>query len=602
MELKPRAELTLNELESLLEEKLDLPKKAKSPLLKPTRGLSDEALMGYALELVVAYAQRLKKGLSLYRPMNAVVESFHACEAQTRLVCAGNQAGKTQCVLAEIARMFLGVDPHNKRRKGHLRILSVGKDEKFIGQVLWKKLWWPGAFEIVPDENSGLWRAVRPDPNDPTEIDPIDTARRKLWMPSPPLLPPESINWKKSAWIKKNAGIPSIITATKEFGESEWMFHASGGYPRNGIELDVFHCSEEIENNAWIPEGRARLLRRNGIMIADYTPQASTPQYFEMHLRAEEGDPDVKEFTLSVHGNPYLPKVAKEAFYNALKHDPDELDVRYYGKYAIMGRKIYPEFHAKIHGVEPIPGGVPKNWMRMMFVDPGTTASGALFVAIAPPEKDSATPKHVRFYDELFLKHADARKFAAEVYKRTRDYHFEAFIIDKKGGMQTPMGFSNTVAEHYTEAFEAAGVTCRRTGSHFLFGSDNVNGREMSLKQWLTINGQGEVVLQVEIGNCPHFVSQIKARYMSKTHADRRDDRTPHEQVDLAEYAAAFFDKGLYYVAPPSEPEPEPEGEPSSWDDFQAEKRKWRLKQRGAGNYSIRLGPGDGGWENSEVE
>jgi hypothetical protein len=89
------------------------------------------------------------------------------------------------------------------------------------------------------------------------------------------------------AWEKKGQNVPRRVELTNG---SVCMFHSSKGNPRQGIELDLFHCDEELENKKWITESQARLLKRDGIMIASYTPQNSTPEYYALHQRAERGD------------------------------------------------------------------------------------------------------------------------------------------------------------------------------------------------------------------------------------------------------------------------------------------------------------------------
>jgi hypothetical protein len=157
--------------------------------LPNSRASTWKELMPVFRDLVEAYTKRKRDGLLLYRPINKTIQKFHKSRARIRLVSGGNQSGKTSSALACIVRIWRGMDPYKKRPDKNLRILQCSLDLDHIGQVIWHKIWWPGLFQILPDEETGLWRAVRPDPENPTEIDPIDLEREDLWMPSPPLLP-----------------------------------------------------------------------------------------------------------------------------------------------------------------------------------------------------------------------------------------------------------------------------------------------------------------------------------------------------------------------------------------------------------------------------
>ncbi len=78
------------------------------------------------------------------------------------LLSGSNQSGKTFCAGIEFARIMRGMDPFNKREPGNLLTLVLGKDENHLGQTIWQKLFFPGAFYMLRDEETGLWRAVRP--------------------------------------------------------------------------------------------------------------------------------------------------------------------------------------------------------------------------------------------------------------------------------------------------------------------------------------------------------------------------------------------------------------------------------------------------------
>ncbi len=547
--------------------------KAKESL-PPGAEVSMADMAEVVLRMIGEYARRMRDALNLYKPLPGECTLFHASMAQTRLIYGSNQSSKTVTASAEIARIARGMDPYNKRDKKDLVILAVGKDGDHIGDTMWEKLWMPGLFEIVPDEVTGAWRAVRPDPNNLQEIDPIDLDRKDLWMPSPPLIPPSALRGgaKGIAWDKKNANIPRKVyfaNGTKIY------FHSSNGSPRQGYEVDVGWFDEEIENERWYGETQARLLKRNGIFIWSATPQASTAQLLELHDRCVCGEENIAEFKVLLEDNPYVPKQAKINLYNSLKHDPDNLAVRYYGEWAILGRKVYQMYDLEKQGVDPFTP--PDDWMRVLAIDPGTSACAAVALAVKPPKKeedeDDYEPEHgqeninarkktighpeeVHCYKEIFLKNATAKQLAEAVKEITHGHKWEVFIIDHNGGRQRPMGHSYTVAEHYYAEFTRLGIQSRLSEHGFEWGSNEVSGRELSLKRWLTPDADGKTILKIHRG-LDFLDKQFKDRYYKKTDPTKREERTQHDVLDALEYACAYFDawrpvcfSGLYYHKP----------------------------------------------------
>lgn len=554
--------------------------------------ITSERVAEYLYRLVAEYAERQNLGLKLYRPL-PVAQRFHASRAENRLLVGSNRAGKTTVAEAEIAAIATGLDPYQKRPASNQIIGCVGKNETHLSDPMWKKLWWPGAFSIIQDAETGLWRSVRPDPNDPLHLDPSDLLRRKEWKPAPPLLPPHMVT--KRAYLKKNLDIPKRVELSNG---TIIMFAASGGQPWQGINLDVFAPDEEMENVKWIPEGLARLTEREGLFIASFTPQAATPEYFEMHQKVVEGVEGYDEFELLIEDNPYISDKAKRDFYNRLKHDPDELAVRYYGRWAILGRKVYPTYDARVHGVTPF--DPPDNWMRVMAVDPGSVIQAAMLAAIPPPAEDevdaqqpaeevddyapppkkqpTGTPTEIHFYGEVLHRAGTARTFAEACKSAMGNHAFEVFIIDKKAGDQTSMGRGNTVADHYSEEFARLGISSRRTRTGFFFGSPDVTARELSLKSWLEHGPNHPPTLKVHVDALPHFDAHMKNRYYKKSDPTKRETRTEHDLTDCAEYIAAFFDQGLYYhySVPPKESE-------DDWAVRQFKDKKRRAARRSGG-------------------
>jgi hypothetical protein len=554
--------LDLEEIHSFLprEDRVSIPKSAPS---SDVDFLGSQRNVKLALKLIEAYAAKLKDALSLYRPLPGAASAFHASKAQTRLVSGSNQAGKTLCAEAEFARLARGMDPFGKRPPRGQKMLAVGKDLAHIGQVMWRKLHWTGAFEIVQDEITGNWRSVRPDPNNIQVTDPIDLARRHLWLPSPPMIPTSDI--VDMAWESKGEGIPSIVHLRNG---SEIMFRTSRGDPPNGVQLDVIHFDEEIENKKWYPEMIPRMARTGGIFFWSATPQSQTPQFYSLHRDCMDGDVGIEEFSLLIEDNPYFDPKDKEIMRKRLlSYGEDEYAVRWKGKYAIQGREVYPTYHQKTQSIDL--AYVPDDWMRLVVIDPGSQVSAFLIMAV-PPTKEA-----LYVIDECELQNQDAFAMAQEIKKKLNGRIPEAYIIDKRAGVQIPMGRNDRTADHYMKEFRKVGVPDAVVNpGGFVYGCDIPAARELSVKSLLNtgkLKFRGEATSRLDL--------QIKNRYYDKNNPDSRERRTKHDLVDCLEYGCAFFDdNGLYWNEPPKPKVIMSEKSERVWRAFQAKKKRgWKI-------------------------
>ena len=478
--------------------------------------LGSQSNVNLALQLIQAYAARLKDALTLYLPLPGAASAFHASDARIRLVSGSNQAGKTLAAEAEFARLCRGKDPYNKRATGNLKTLAVGKDLAHIGQVMWRKLHWTGAFEILQDEETGLWRSVRPDPNNIQVIDPSDLKRKHLWMPAPPMIPLSDI--ANMAWESKGEGIPSVVYLKNG---TEILFRTSNGKPPNGIQLDIIHFDEEITNQEWYPEMIPRLVRKGGIFYWSATPQAQTPQFYGLHRDFLNGDPDIAEFSLLIQDNPYFAPEDKEAMRRRLlAYGEDEYAVRWLGKYAIQGRAVYPTYDSRVHGVDL--NFVPDDWMLVVAMDPGSKVAAFVIMAVPP----DASCLYV--VEECEVHNQDAEAIATELKKRLNGRVPEAIVFDKRAGIQHSIGRNDRVADHYAKAFKKVGVQeAVINPGFFVYGCDIPAAREMSTKNLLNA---GKLKFRNE--RTSKLDLQIKNRYYDKANADRRETRTVHDLCD----------------------------------------------------------------------
>lgn len=488
-------------------------------------------------------------------------EPFHASRATWRVVDGSNRAGKTICAATEVARAVTGQDPYGKYPKENGRCLIVGKDGDHLANPLYEKLFRPGPFFLVPDRATKLWRGLQHDPDDTTALARDDLDRRTEWVPAPPLIPARFV--REIAWENKAKRIPRLVRLTTGW---EILFRSSNGDPPQGILLNLAWFDEEILNATFFSETCARLVDRAGVGIWSATPQAATPQLWDLRQRADRGDSSVMAVTLLVADNPYLPPDAKAEFYKSLNEQ--ERDVRWHGRYAILGKRIYMVYDPMgAHGYEPFT--IPEDWTRYLILDPGRTHCGTLFGAVDPEEK------HVWIYDGFDLRNADAQTWAQWVFERQGTMRFEAAICDQRMGRQHRPGEHQTVAELYYNALVVAGVKPRLEGSlsGFFAGSDDVSAREEQLLSWLRVRSSGITVgtpkLQVSRGVLPELDGQIRSAYYV---SDSKRAKLPEDLLVCLEYFAGF---GPYYQ-PPERVEPE---EDPVWTLFQKRKARHSSKQ-----------------------
>ncbi len=526
---------------------------------------------------VVALARKLAalraEGLALYQPLPAA-EAFHASLKKFRTVTGSNRAGKTCCAAAESCRIWTGSDPYDKAPKRDGASWAIGLDGDHLA-LMWSICSKPGAFKVIRDEETRLWRAVRPDPNDPTRLDAYDEAYREKWKDAPPLLPPRIIKGNP-AWEDKAKGIPRKVTLLNGW---EILWRSSKGDSPQGDHLNWVWIDEQIENEDFYDEGKRGLVglseqaKHMPRFVWSATPQTFNTQLLDLKERADAGAKDVDSFQLLIAANPYIPKEEKESFYNGL--DEEERDVRWHGIPAIIRQRVYQHYDPQgVHGFDPFPMDLSR-YCRYVALDPGRQHCGTVFVAIDPEEK------HRWLFHGFDLRNADAQAWAGEVARHEHGMKFEAFVIDQQMGKQTRPGLgSANTAQQYFEALLNAGITPRTMGplNGFFPGTNDVSAREESLIRWLTIRGTGPwaglPLLQVQRGCCPQLDKQFRnARYRN----GKRDKTVTQDILESLEYISAFDPR---YHPPVPSFTPGTQKKQTVQDQFQARKARIAARRR----------------------
>lgn len=505
--------------------------------------------------MVEELAAREVEALRIYRPMPGQ-EAFHRSLAPERVLRGSNRAGKTLGAAAEFASAVTGIPITGADGKPIVNdwpasgtFYVIGKDGKHLGNVLFKKIFRPGAFRIIRDAKG--WRAWSPN-------DPSDLARRKESRDAPPLIPKRFI--RSIAWENKGAGIPVKITF-----HNGWVidFFSANARPEQGTAIDGAWMDEEAPG--WYHEVSFRLVDRAGRFMWSATPQAGTEELYALHERAEQEEEDdvrprtVEEFKVTLDGNVYLRDKDKKLVKGKITSKEEET-VRIKGDYLVATWRTYPEWDEGVHLCEPFE--VPANFCRFAVIDPGFATCAVLFAAVPPPA-DARAPNplwgdFIYLFDELYIHQCTAQVLAEQMKGKTSEHLFEAFVIDMRGAKLTGIASGTSALEQYREEFQKKGVTSRLTGNGFFPGSDDIRAGVLAVKSLLNVRSDGTPKLRVLAGRLPNLCKEMKRLKNKRVRTadggyhltDEPDERNLHLVADLR-YLALY--KPEYHA-----PEPHP--------------------------------------------
>jgi hypothetical protein len=520
-------------------------------------------------------ARRATEGLRLYEP-TPVQEAFHKSRAKERVVRGGNRAGKTLCAAAEIARAVTGQDPHEKYPKHDGRCYIVGWDGKFLGEVIYRKLFRSGAFWVIKDQATGKWRPWKP-------WLPHDLKRKHERKQAPPLIPPRMV--AEVAWENKGQGIPNIVRLKNGW---EIAFFSNNARPAQGMDIDLFWFDEECSGE-WYREAAARLIDRGGRFIWSATPQVGTEQLYTLHERALEQvtqPPElrsVEEFLLPQAVNPYLSEAERREFESKITSE-EERSVRVDGEFMYNRFRVYPEFNMSVHGIDPFP--IPHDWTRYVAIDPGVAVFAAVFLAVPPPGHEKGD--HWFLYDEMHIRDAHVQKFADAFMRRVDGQSIHELLIDHQKGRQTEVGSGRNVEELLSSALRERKFHAAATGTGFVWGFSDIEAGIDSVRAAMRIRSDGTPKLKVFSRTLSKLEHEIKHYHMG------RDPKTGLVTGKPVQKNNDICDCVRYLVCRSPEyhrPQPKHARELSGVHKWLAEKKR-RANQRNPMPRGISLGPG----------
>ena len=501
------------------------------------------------------------EAIRLYEPV-LLGDSVHRCMAVWSVLDGANRAAKSCSACGESAYALLGCHPHGKYVKRNGLAWFVGLKEKHL-ILMYDNLFREGAFRVIRDEHTGLWRTMRWDRDNPTRLQAYDEAYREKSRPAPPFIPERMVLTESMA--DKAKGIPGVHVL-----HNGWkiIWSPGGGEPEQGQHWNLVWFDEEMTNPEFYKEAHrgltklaheTELQKPRGLWSA--TSQVSNPELAELREKADK-DPDskfVRRFTFLIRDNPYISEEDRATFKEGLSED--DVATRYEGIPASTYRRIYPSYNPMgPHGCEPF--DIPLDWCVWAVTDPGRVRCATIFDAIDPDQAFHTV------YAGFEIRHGDAHAWAKDMkdHETKMGRRFRGIIFDQQRGKQTQDSkYSQTVAEQYWDCLLQAGVTPETSGNvkgmgGFWPGLNNVEARERALINMLTIRidgpFEGTPRIRVVRGAVPLLDKQIVQAHTDPKNPEKRykDKSQPSDYVETDEYLAAFNPS----YAPPEAPEVNP--------------------------------------------
>jgi hypothetical protein len=541
------------------------------------------------VKLKAAVDNRKLEALGLYEPL-PFQQAYHQLRNKELIMNKGTQVGGSLAGYVEVARAVTGQDPYDKYPKKNGIAVCLGYGEKHIGRVIHKYLFRVGAFKIIKDLETGEWRTWKP-------WLPEDKDREAEAALAPPLIPERFIDGKIS-WEKRAERVFSYVKFT-----TGWELYAlnSAGDPSQaqGFAVNLYDIDEDLATGGWYEEAVSRTSMPGGLIRWHAVPQGETEDMMNMLQRAEAeeengtpvNDRMTMQITATIYDNPYMPAESREhnaKIWRALGEDVYRK--RALGEIDNDSTLMYPTFDKRVHDamlcehpamklIQDRGGVPPDDWCRYMILDPGHGTLALLFVATCPP----AFGEFTVVYDERAVRTADRYKFGAAAKEAIGEQIMQDFIIDAHGGRLRELGSGVLPKKQYEDELQTLGIRCQARGSRFTHGSDDVEGRELIVRNWLAIRRDGTSRLMFVAKRVPNTIREMSLFKKitvkvggHKIPTDKGNRRANTHFVEDVEYACA---NGVPYI------KPKPKTKRGSAIQWIKEERKRRAKMRAMKNY-----------------
>lgn len=515
--------------------------------------------------------------LNLYRLTPKQVEVLKgSAGCRETLLRGGNRSGKSHTAALRFAsivrdRPLIAMDGtaiccRAKHQVGRPLICwIIGLQLDHIGQTIHRLLFRPGMFDIVRDPVTDHWRAWHP----PMFPDDFNTPMNKRKQ-APPLIPPSEV--KEWSWEKKTEHQFSMC---RLHNGTEIYAFASSAPVKAGDPVDEIWVDEEIKTHTHYAEWQARLPDRDGRIFWSSWPSNTDPALYSLSRRCQQQEKDfnsgeiefisAREFRLKFSENPFFTK--RQIDVTIAGWPEAERAARDLGEFQSEAIRLYGDFSEDYHRVDYLDPAMddeisrvlrrngwvpPENWTRYFILDPGTAKPGFLMMAVPPPELWGGDfPVHIA-YREIYQPRLDAYALAKAVRSTEEGFLVQQFIIDGKAAQQTPMGFSGTVGERYSEAFASEELSSiQMPGSGFIPGDPNKAARSFALRSMMRTLPSGRPGFRIVAGRCPALVQQLRETVRYVTREEGKDEPAPGQPIDILVCAEYYASRSPTYVPVP---------------------------------------------------
>jgi hypothetical protein len=516
-----------------------------------------------ALRVASEIAKRRIEALNLYVPQ-PTQDDFHKCTAPECMLQGGNRGGKSLAAFIEDARAVLGKDPYNKYPKRDGVLAIVGYKESHLGGVVYPYLCKAGAFKIIRDKETDLWRVYRP-------WVPQDVARKKEAKPAPPLIPPRMI--EKIVWKDRGKNVFSSIHLKTGWEKKAF---SSRSKPDQGYQADLIHIDEDVLDPRHYEEAAGRLIDRSGRLIWSALPHDDNDAIARFSERAETQEeehqrggpkPTTVVYRISMESNPYLPEEAKRAAVAGWKSMGDDVyRKRALGELITDSVLMYPMWNRGLHDIDRYGDHlqeakdflrsrkVPINWCRRLAIDPGHDTAAGILIATPPSAK-----WHLVF-GEIYIRQCTAKMIAKAISDATAGTWFQTFLIDSHGGNLTSMDTGVSPREAYEREMKSLDVRCVETKNKFIPGCSVIAYREEVTRGMLAVQGAGVPQILVDFSACPNLDREMRRFRKKKSNGmvtDTGNRRTNTHAIECLEYLATYLtDANQPYIKPKGKRKP----------------------------------------------
>ena len=221
-----------------------------------------------------------------------------------------------------------------------------------------------------------------------------------------------------------------------------------------GASVDLVHIDEECEADVF-DECFQRTADCGGKLLLTLTPLTDvasgvkTPWVFNLYEDAQRGQKDIKFVSLNVLKNPYVPDDEKTRLIEKWKGNFEE-SARLFGNFIQRSGLVYPLWKRSVHVIEPKP--IPRQWRRIVSIDPAATGTtAAVWAAIEPGTDD------MYLYREYYQSNKIVSEHAKDILVQNGSDPIDIWLIDPKWGSQRNAETHKTGQQLYREN----GIPCR---------------------------------------------------------------------------------------------------------------------------------------------